>query len=73
MAKILLVEDEASLQATIAYNLKKAGYEIATAEVLVRQSRAGHNAGHARRPLRSGAASLWVFTISSWISTGREA
>lgn len=31
MAKILLVEDEASLQATIAYNLKKAGYEIATA------------------------------------------
>ncbi len=31
MAKILLVEDETSLQATIAYNLKKAGYEISTA------------------------------------------
>ncbi|MGA7672720.1 MAG: response regulator transcription factor [Nitrolancea sp.] len=31
MTKILLVEDETSLQATIAYNLKKAGYEIATA------------------------------------------
>lgn len=31
MTKILLVEDETSLQATIAYNLKKAGYEISTA------------------------------------------
>jgi DNA-binding response OmpR family regulator len=31
VAKILLVEDETSLQATIAYNLKKAGYEISTA------------------------------------------
>ena len=30
VAKILLVEDEPSLQATIAYNLKKAGYEIAS-------------------------------------------
>ncbi len=31
MTKILVVEDETSLQATIAYNLKKAGYEISTA------------------------------------------
>jgi len=31
VTKILLVEDETSLQATIAYNLKKAGYEISTA------------------------------------------
>jgi DNA-binding response OmpR family regulator len=31
VTKILLVEDEPSLQATIAYNLKKAGYETATA------------------------------------------
>ncbi len=31
MTKILLVEDETSLQATIAYNLKRAGYEISTA------------------------------------------
>ncbi len=31
MTKILVVEDETSLQATIAYNLKKAGYEISIA------------------------------------------
>ena len=30
VAKILLVEDEPSLQATIAYNLKKAGYETSS-------------------------------------------
>src|SRR5690349_8161556 len=28
MAKILLVEDEATLRATVAYNLKKAGHEV---------------------------------------------
>lgn len=30
MAKILLVEDEASLRTTVAYNLKKAGHDVRT-------------------------------------------